>query len=77
MTCVSAWVFILFGAYMLLKKRKQSGQAQIKPSASAGFLTAFGLITVAFSSFCSAREHLFSLEMISAFCFKLLAVSAT
>lgn len=41
----SAWVFIAFGVFMLIKK-KEDGPAQIRPSAKAGFLAAFSLIAV-------------------------------
>ncbi len=45
LTSASAWVFILFGVYMLF--RKGEGELErIKPSARAGLLAAFSLIAV-------------------------------
>lgn len=44
-TRISAWVFILFGLYMLLRKKEESIE-QVKPSARAGFIAAFGLIAI-------------------------------
>jgi len=45
-TRISAGVFILFGLYMLLRNGEDEGSAEVKPSAQAGFLTAFSLIAV-------------------------------
>lgn len=45
-TQASAWVFILFGLYMLFLKREESGQETAKPSSRAGFVAAFSLIAI-------------------------------
>jgi len=45
-TRISAWVFILFGLYMLYRKDEKEETEQVKPSARAGFITAFSLIAV-------------------------------
>jgi putative Ca2+/H+ antiporter (TMEM165/GDT1 family) len=44
-TRISAWVFILFGVYLLLWKGGE-GAEQVKPTAKAGFIAAFGLIAI-------------------------------
>lgn len=41
---VSAWVFIAFGVFMLIKKEEST--EEIKPSAGAGLFAAFSLIAV-------------------------------
>lgn len=44
-TRISAWVFIVFGIFMLLpKKEKEAGE--VKPSARTGLIAAFSLIAV-------------------------------
>jgi Ca2+/H+ antiporter, TMEM165/GDT1 family len=45
-TRISAWVFILFGLYMLLRKSREESPEQVKPSARAGFIAAFSLIAI-------------------------------
>jgi len=45
-TRISAWVFILFGIYMLLRKGDDNETAAVRPSAKAGLFTAFSLIAV-------------------------------
>ena len=45
-TRISAWVFILFGIYMLLRTGEDNDSPAIKPSAKAGLITAFSLIAV-------------------------------
>jgi putative Ca2+/H+ antiporter (TMEM165/GDT1 family) len=45
-TCVSAWVFILFGLYMLFMKREDGEQKKTKPSTGAGLVAAFSLIAL-------------------------------
>jgi putative Ca2+/H+ antiporter (TMEM165/GDT1 family) len=45
-TRVSAWVFILFGLFLLMRKSGDEITEQVKPSARAGFLTAFSLIAI-------------------------------
>ena len=45
-TRISAWVFILFGLYMLLRKTEEESPEQIKPSERAGFIAAFSLIAI-------------------------------
>lgn len=45
-TRISAWVFILFGITMLLRKGDDDETATVRPSAKAGFITAFSLIAV-------------------------------
>lgn len=45
-TRISAWVFIFFGIYMLLRKGDDNEAAAVKPSARAGLFTAFSLIAV-------------------------------
>ncbi len=45
-TRISAWVFILFGIYMLLPKGDEHETTTVKPSAKAGFITAFSMIAV-------------------------------
>jgi len=45
-TRISAWVFILFGISMLLRKGDDNETAMVRPSAKAGFITAFSLIAV-------------------------------
>ena len=45
-TSISAWIFILFGIYMLVAKKEESGQEQTKPSTRAGLVTAFSLIAI-------------------------------
>jgi len=44
-TRASAWVFIVFGAYMLFRNADEEGEA-VKPSARAGFTAAFGMIAI-------------------------------
>lgn len=44
-TRVSAWVFIVFGVYMLFRKNEEQGE-KVTPSAKAGFAAAFGMIAV-------------------------------
>ena len=44
-TRISAWVFIAFGVYMLVRK-KEEDTAEVKPSARAGLMAAFSLIAV-------------------------------
>lgn len=46
MTRVSAWMFILFGLYMLIKKREDEEHEQTRPTRSAGLIAAFSLIAV-------------------------------
>jgi putative Ca2+/H+ antiporter (TMEM165/GDT1 family) len=43
---ISAWVFILFGLYMLIRKGEEAEKEQIKPSARAGLIAAFSLIAI-------------------------------
>lgn len=43
-TRISAWVFILFGVYMLARKKEE--EEEIRPSARAGFAAAFGMIAI-------------------------------
>jgi len=45
-TRISAWVFIAFGLYMLLRKGNDEEKEEAKPSARTGFLTAFSLIAI-------------------------------
>lgn len=45
-TRISAWVFILFGLFMLLRKGEDGEAETVRPSARAGFVTAFSLIAV-------------------------------
>ena len=45
-TRISAWVFILFGLYMLLRKTEEESPEQVKPSSRAGFIAAFSLIAI-------------------------------
>lgn len=45
-TRLSAWVFILFGLFMLVRKNRDDEEGQIKPSAGAGILAAFSLIAI-------------------------------
>lgn len=45
-TRISAWVFILFGLFLLFRKSEDGETGMIKPSAGAGFIAAFGLIAV-------------------------------
>lgn len=45
-TRISAWVFILFGTIMLLRKGDDDETATVRPSAKTGFITAFSLIAV-------------------------------
>jgi putative Ca2+/H+ antiporter (TMEM165/GDT1 family) len=45
-TRVSAWVFILFGLYMLFKKEEERGEEKTSSSARAGLLAAFSLIAL-------------------------------
>lgn len=45
-TRISAWVFILFGLYMLLRKGGAGEAEQVKPSARAGLIAAFSLIAI-------------------------------
>lgn len=45
-TRISAWVFILFGIYMLLRKNEDNEAAAVSPSAKAGFITTFSLIAL-------------------------------
>jgi putative Ca2+/H+ antiporter (TMEM165/GDT1 family) len=45
-THISAWVFILFGLYMLFRKGDDEEGEQVKPSAQAGLITAFSLIAI-------------------------------
>lgn len=44
-TRISAWIFIIFGGYMLIKKDEDK-EEQKRPSAHAGMIAAFGLIAV-------------------------------
>ena len=44
-TRVSAWVFIAFGAYMLIRKKEEEGE-EVRTSARAGFAAAFGMIAI-------------------------------
>jgi putative Ca2+/H+ antiporter (TMEM165/GDT1 family) len=44
-TRISAWVFILFGVFMLLRK-KEEGPGEMKPSAKAGMVAAFSMIAI-------------------------------
>lgn len=44
-TRISAWVFIAFGAYMLLRKKEEE-EEEVKPSAKAGLAAAFSLIAI-------------------------------
>ena len=44
-TRISAWVFIVFGAFMLLKKTEEE-QEEVKQSSRAGLLAAFSLIAI-------------------------------
>jgi putative Ca2+/H+ antiporter (TMEM165/GDT1 family) len=44
-TRISAWVFIAFGIYMLIKKKEEEGE-EARPSARAGFAAAFGMIAI-------------------------------
>lgn len=46
MTRIAAWVFILFGIYMLLQKREAADQEEINKPARAGILAAFSLIAI-------------------------------
>jgi Ca2+/H+ antiporter, TMEM165/GDT1 family len=45
-TRISAWVFIFFGIYMLLRRGDDHETAAARPSAKAGIITAFTLIAV-------------------------------
>lgn len=45
-TRISAWVFVLFGLYLLFRKSEEEESGQVKPSARAGFITAFSLIAI-------------------------------
>jgi putative Ca2+/H+ antiporter (TMEM165/GDT1 family) len=45
-TRISAWIFILFGLYMLLRKGEDAEAAAVKPSAKAGVITTFSFIAV-------------------------------
>jgi putative Ca2+/H+ antiporter (TMEM165/GDT1 family) len=45
LTRASAWVFILFGIYMLFRKAEEKG-VQVGPSAKAGLAAAFSLIAL-------------------------------
>jgi putative Ca2+/H+ antiporter (TMEM165/GDT1 family) len=45
-TRISAWVFIIFGLYMLLKKDEDNGRERPASSARAGLLAAFSLIAL-------------------------------
>lgn len=45
-TRVSAWVFILFGLFLLLRKKEDESPEQVEPPARAGFLAAFSLIAI-------------------------------
>jgi Ca2+/H+ antiporter, TMEM165/GDT1 family len=45
-TRISAWVFILFGAYMLMLSGDTGEVTVSRPSAKTGFVTAFSLIAV-------------------------------
>jgi len=44
-TRISAWVFIAFGIYMLVRKKEEEA-GEVKPSARAGFIAAFSLIAI-------------------------------
>jgi putative Ca2+/H+ antiporter (TMEM165/GDT1 family) len=44
-TRISAWVFIAFGSYLLVRKREEEGE-EVMPSARAGFTAAFGMIAI-------------------------------
>jgi len=44
-TRVSAWVFIVFGAYMLVRNNEEERE-EVKPSAKAGMTAAFSLIAI-------------------------------
>lgn len=45
LTYISAWVFIAFGIFMLLKKNGEEGE-EVRPSSRAGFTAAFTLIAI-------------------------------
>ncbi len=45
-TGISAWIFILFGTYILFASKEESGQEQTKPSTGAGVVAAFSLIAI-------------------------------
>jgi putative Ca2+/H+ antiporter (TMEM165/GDT1 family) len=45
-TRISAWVFILFGLFLLFRKGEVGGTDRIKPSGRAGLVAAFSLIAV-------------------------------
>jgi putative Ca2+/H+ antiporter (TMEM165/GDT1 family) len=45
-TRISGWIFILFGLFMLLKKREDDEQEKTRPSDRAGLLAAFTLIAI-------------------------------
>jgi len=44
-TRISAWVFIAFGVYMLVRKKEEEA-GEVKPSARAGLIAAFSLIAI-------------------------------
>jgi putative Ca2+/H+ antiporter (TMEM165/GDT1 family) len=44
-TRISAWVFITFGSYLLVRKKEEEGE-EVMPSANAGFTAAFGMIAI-------------------------------
>ncbi len=44
-TTVSAWVFIAFGVFLLLKKEREE-EEEAKPSGGAGFAAAFSMIAI-------------------------------
>jgi putative Ca2+/H+ antiporter (TMEM165/GDT1 family) len=45
-TRASAWVFIIFGTYMLLRKKEEDKDGEAAPSQRAGFIAAFSLIAI-------------------------------
>lgn len=44
-TRISAWVFIAFGLYLLVRREEAEGD-EVRPSAKAGFTAAFGMIAI-------------------------------
>ena len=44
-TRISAWVFIVFGIYLLARKKEEE-EEEVKPSTKAGFTAAFGMIAI-------------------------------
>lgn len=43
---ISAWVFIVFGAFLLLRRGGDEQEKQVEPSARAGLVAAFSLIAL-------------------------------